>query len=282
MSSANQTFAPIDEEILRSISLFLNDLVKNTQLDRLFEQINIVDQSKPRKGEPWTAKHRRIYETLVAYQRAERSAKTTVAFLQALCHPAASTSAPAAHAALLDGLNEQLSFASLRINQGGKVVLGRKANTLTEAAEIADSMISELRRRHVHPEILKACDKELLQKNLFHGLLEANKSVAQRLRTATGVIGDGGPLADKVLGLGSGVPLIAMNSLRTETERSQHSGFHNLVKGCFGIWRNLTAHDLRNSTDLQRQQVLDAMTTISYIHNRLDDAIVTKDGSKVP
>ena len=34
-----------------------------------------------------------------------------------------------------------------------------------------------------------------------------------------------------------------MNTLETETERSQHKGFASLLKGCFSAVRNPLAHE---------------------------------------
>ena len=38
-------------------------------------------------------------------------------------------------------------------------------------------------------------------------------------------------------------PVLAFNSLRTETERSEHKGFVTLLKGCFAASRNPLAHE---------------------------------------
>lgn len=272
--------ALIQDAVLANLTNILLNLVSNTDIDRIFASIDAKDMAP--KRDPWTAKRERIYTTLAHYQITSRSPRHVHRFIEEAMHPGQYSENPGYFEEIRSALNEQLSFVSLQVSREGKVVVGNLAKTLDEAAILADSIIVELKRRHVHPNVLKACDKELLQKNLFHGLLEANKSLTHRLRNATGQTGDGAPLADKVFGQGSGTPLIALNSLQTETERTQHAGFHNLVKGCFGMWRNLTAHELRSSTDLQRNQVLDAMTTISYIHKQLDEAVVTLSGGKVP
>lgn len=75
----------------------------------------------------------------------------------------------------------------------------------------------------------------------FHAVLEASKSVADKLRTKTGEDGDGSPLVDATYSLNSG-PRIAFNNLATEWERSEQTGIAMLMKGLFSTFRNPTAH----------------------------------------
>ena len=44
----------------------------------------------------------------------------------------------------------------------------------------------------------------------------------------------------EVMGLG-----LAINALSTESQKKEQSGFANLVKGTFGMFRNTTAHEAR-------------------------------------
>ncbi len=64
-------------------------------------------------------------------------------------------------------LNEVLVFAGYRINDEGKVVRSRggKASTLDEAAERANTIRAELLRRETHPDVLRYCTSELLNKD---------------------------------------------------------------------------------------------------------------------
>ena len=51
------------------------------------------------------------------------------------------------------------------------------------------------------------CRAELSQENYFHAVLEATKSVSDKIRCKTGLSGDGGELAMKALSMGqSGMP----------------------------------------------------------------------------
>ena len=66
------------------------------------------------------------------------------------------------------------------------------------------------------------------------------KSIANKLRSKTGRTDDGAPLVDGALKCAS--PMLAINSLSTESERSpEQRGFANLIKGSFGMFRYTTA-----------------------------------------
>jgi uncharacterized protein (TIGR02391 family) len=122
----------------------------------------------------------------------------------------------------------------------------------------------------VHHDVLRFCRAELLQENYFHAVFEATKSVAQKIRDLTGLAGDGADLVDKAFGLHA--PLLAINTLRTETEKSEQSGFANLVKGMFGTFRNVTGHAPKITWPIGEEDALELLSLVSYIHRRLDAA----------
>jgi uncharacterized protein (TIGR02391 family) len=67
-------------------------------------------------------------------------------------------------------------------------------------------------------------------------------------------------------------PLLAFNALQTETEKSEHSGFAMLLKGCFSAVRNPLAHEpkiLWKGED----DAADYLTLISLLHRKLDEAV---------
>jgi len=84
------------------------------------------------------------------------------------------------------------------------------------------------------------------RRTVSHAVLEATKSLADKIRAKTGLSGDGAELADTALALGkTGMPFLAFNSLRTDSEQSEQKGLLNLLKGLFGTFRNPTGGTLR-------------------------------------
>src|SRR3546814_4701049 len=113
----------------------------------------------------------------------------------------------------------------------------------------SDLLRADLEGRGVHADVLKFCRAELLADDYFHAVQEAVKSVADKMRTRTGLTDDGAPLVDRALA--GDPPLLAINPRSTASERSEQSGFANLVRGTFGMFRNPTAHEAdRKSTRL--------------------------------
>lgn len=67
-------------------------------------------------------------------------------------------------------------------------------------------------------------------------------------------------------------PRLAINELLTESQRSEQSGFANLIKGVFGMFRNTTAHEARILWAMSKEDAEDLLSLASLIHRRLDAA----------
>ena len=90
------------------------------------------------------------------------------------------------------------------------------------------------------------------------------------LDARTGLLDDGVELIDRTLA--GKPPMLAVNSLATSSERSEQSGFANLVRGTFGMFRNPTAHEARINWPMTKVDAEDLLTLVSMIHRRLDAA----------
>jgi uncharacterized protein (TIGR02391 family) len=172
-------------------------------------------------------------------------------------------------------LNERLLLSGLQIREDGKVARVTPAGTLAEAQARANAVKAELARRGVHPDVLHFCLAELMQENYFHAVLEACKSVAEKLRVLAGLDGDGAPLIDAACS-GKPVPIVMFNALETASERSEQSGLATLMKGLFGTFRNPTAHAPKVLWATDQREALDMMTLASMLHRRLDSATIRR------
>lgn len=66
--------------------------------------------------------------------------------------------------------------------------------------------------------------------------------------------------------------MLAINTLSTETEKTQQNGFANLLTGLAGLYRNPVAHDPRTDRTVTDDELLELLTTLSMVHRRLDEA----------
>ena len=83
-------------------------------------------------------------------------------------------------------------------------------STLSEAQQRASRLRSALERRGVHPDVLHYCSAEFLGDNPFHAVLEATKSVAEKIRKKTGLKSDGTRLVQEALAGRS--PMLRINA----------------------------------------------------------------------
>lgn len=169
-------------------------------------------------------------------------------------------------------INTILVLLGYKLGEDGNIKIVEKANTLSEAQERVNRLKKQLLDRKVHGDVLKFCNSELLQENYFHAVFEATKSVADKIREKTDLDLDGAKLVEKAFAVSE--PLLAINTLQTETEKSEQAGFANLIKGLFGVFRNVTAHAPKIKWPIEEQDALDLLTLASYIHRKLDKAIV--------
>jgi uncharacterized protein (TIGR02391 family) len=170
-------------------------------------------------------------------------------------------------------VNERLLLSGFQVAHDGKLEKTQRASTLGEAQQRADDLRAELIRHNVHPAVLAFCRNELLERNYFHAVLEASKSVFERLRLLTGLQTDGTALVDASCSLPSG-PRVAFNSLATEWERSEQTGLAAILKGFYSTFRTPPAHAPRVSWAVSRSDAIDMLTFASVLHRRLDNATV--------
>jgi len=268
--------APVSEFAaihLQSICDVLADTdtgLTGSEISQLLSHMGISDPT------PAATKRHRLFDALNARQQQDRCGNLVVGFIQAAMEPVRYTRNKELFASRLDKLSEVLAFAGYSIGEDGKLRPQTVARTLTEAEERAGRLRAELRRRNVHPDVLAFCRAELLQSNYFHAVFEATKSIAGKIRAKTGLTEDGAPLVDVAFGMGkAAMPYLAFNSLRTESEQSEHSGLMNLMKGMFGAFRNVTAHAPKISWTISEQDAFDLLTIASFLHRRLDAAVRT-------
>ena len=67
-------------------------------------------------------------------------------------------------------------------------------------------------------------------------------------------------------------PLLVINGLCTDSEKSEHKGFATLLKGIYGTFRNPFAHAAKIKWATSETDALDILSTISFVHRRLDEA----------
>lgn len=260
-----------DETALRSICNVLADTAEGltgSEIGHLLRESSIEDPL------PGFTKRDRLFEALRQKQKQDRCANNVVSFIQKAMNPVRYTQKPHVFENRRYELNKALAFAGLVLGENGRLREIAAAQTLSEAQERAGKLYKQLLARNAHSDILLFCRAELLQDNYFHAVFEASKSIADKIREKSGLSSDGAKLVDETFGGES--PLLAFNTLQTETERSEHTGFMNLVKGLFGTFRNTLAHAPKIKWNINEQDAIDMLTFASFLHRRLDICVRTR------
>lgn len=246
----------------------LGDAVTGSQIPNLIVALGATESAEDRRNTKW----KRLFNAVAVAQNRQNDGRPLIRLVTDVMHPVRFDT-PEAFEGHRTSVNERLLLAGLRVREDGKVARVQAATTIAEAQERADSLRAELARRQVHEDVLHFCRVELLQHNYFHAVLEASKSVAQKLRDLSAHAGDGAGLVDATCSLSSG-PVVAFNDLSSEWDRSEQTGLATLLKGLFSTFRNPAAHAPKVLWATSRQEALDMMSLASMLHRRLDTATI--------
>jgi uncharacterized protein (TIGR02391 family) len=255
--------APAVEAICRELA----EAVTGAQIPNLVAPLKVPEAP----GEQTNTKWKRLFNAVAKKQNSQGDGRPLIRLISEVMQPVR-FSTPEEHERHRVTVNARLFLYGYEVRDDGRVARAPKARTISEAQERADILRAELHRRDVHPDVLAFCRAELLQQNYFHAVLEATKSVADKIRSRTGLTGDGASIVDEAFGLSRGAPMLAFNDLNTDWERSEHTGLAMLCKGLFSTFRNPTAHAPKLRWTVERKEALDLLTLASMLHRRLDDA----------
>ncbi|MDE0230816.1 MAG: hypothetical protein OXI56_04740 [bacterium] len=165
---AGELIPQFEAAIVEGISAVLGDTNTGLTGSQIGERLREV---RVRDVDPKNTKWNRLYNALAHRQNQDQAGNCVVAFVIAAMKPVRFRNDPARFTYLQDGLNEVLIHAhgGLRVNNKGQVakVKAGAAETLDEAAARTGSIRTVLRRRSIHPEVVRYCTDELLARNKF-------------------------------------------------------------------------------------------------------------------
>lgn len=260
----------LPEGQIEALARLLGECGSSTDISRVLSDRGLVDAS----GE--STKWRRVYWVFLESQRQYQSSNRVLDFIQSFLIPARFVGRSVQFEAHRQELNTILAFSGLEYGPDGKFRQREAAQTLDEAEKRVRTIRAKFQGRRMHPEVLKYCRTELLHDNYFHAVFEATKGLAQRIRDLSGIQADGAALIDRVFSIER--PILAINTLRTDTEKTEHKGFAALLKGCFGAVRNPLAHEPKILWDGE-DDAADYLSLISLLHRKLDSCVPTGERS---
>lgn len=249
-------------DILRELCKVFANILTHEKIDTYLAECKIENVSM---GE---SKERKLYSAFTNVQKICKSANAILNFAKYTISPVRYGTDKSKFTQDKDAINKVLLYAGLELGDNGEFLKVKRADSISEIQKRVRSFQSKLELRDVHPKIIFYCRQELIEENYFHSVLEASKSVFDHIRELSGCNEDGAELIEKVFN--SKNPILVFNKLETESERSEHKGFSNLLKGLAGMFRNPTAHNPKITWNITESEALDIMQMLSYCHKKLD------------
>lgn len=259
-----------DLNTIRSLSKIIGeDILTHRQINEQFQNSGLVDSGQG------TNKPDRIYFTLVARQKQDLCANNLLGFILRIINPKRYDS-EVEFEKHRTAINEKLLYEGIEIDKTGHAKTVDKAKTISEAKRRSMRIKERVHGIGIHSDILPYCESEWLNENYFHAILEITKSVAEKLRQKSGYSSDGAELVDECFGLGKDKkPMLAFNTLQSDSDESEHKGFGNFIKGFFSMYRNPKAHDPKLLEDTQLTEMTEVLVVATIIQNKLDKTFKT-------
>lgn len=255
----------ISRETLEAISNIISELLTHTEITNLFTQF------KYSYIEPLGSnKFIRVYNSFAKEYNLKKNEAVIFNVIFSIINPV-KFSSQETYDDILYKFNTVLAHEGLKlsyINGKGKITKTTKAKDINDAKAKADYLRQLLESRGIHPYVLQFCKSELLQDNYFHAVLEASKSVYSRIRELSHLYDDGNKLID--IAFSTKNPILKINPLNTPSDISEQLGFMNLIKGTTSMFRNPTAHEAKIYWSISKDEAIDLLTIISFIHKKLD------------
>ena len=258
------TVPSINEGTLNQISELIKDFISNRDIDQLLGSSNIENIN------PRGSKRDRIFDALLKQQRQDKCANIILRFVENVLNPSRYND-ELKFQRDRESINSKLLFEGLEIGEDGKARIVTKAKTVSEALNRSQKIKRKIGELNIHCEVIRFCEEEWLKDNYFHAILEITKSVAEKLRQLSGYNTDGTELVDNCFGLGKeSKPMLAFNQLISPSEKSEHTGFANFIKGFFSMYRNPKAHNPKINENTQLNELTEVLLIASIVYRKLE------------
>lgn len=248
---------------LEQLARILGDEVTGSTLPSLLSQVGLYEE------QVISTKWKRIFNAFVIYQNDKKCSNQIMKFIKLVAEPTNYLGKQEQYNQLLENISKVLSFVGYEIHEDGKLYSCNISKTLSDAESRASSLLSKLKQRNAHEQVLLYSKAELLVDDYFHAVFEAHKGLFQRLRDLSGLSLDGAKLVDQIF---SNNPILIINNYQTSSEENEHKGFSNILRGLWSMFRNTEAHEAKINWPISEQDALDILSMISYCHRRLDNA----------
>lgn len=266
MSAVNK----FSESDCKEICSIIKDYCTGNEISRFLNELNFYDIQRSQNSNIRInySKTDRLVYSIIQEQSKCNDGSPLIKLLEKVYNPIRFISSQYNWNNSIYELNSMIQFFGFQLNDSGKIIKSTKINSYTEAEQRCKNLKSKLLATNIHPEVLKYCKAEYLDKNYFHCILEASKGVFDKLRLLSTIDLDGNKLINTIFD--EKYPIIVFNSLQTDEERNEFLGFKYLLKSITCLFRNPTAHNPKLYSCTSEEDAIMVLNIISYSFKQLD------------
>ena len=255
---------------IEEICTILADYTTGSRITHMLEELKMYDMDINRPSYiSSSSKWMRIANAVIKYQNTYNNNLGLRQIIEYILTPANFINRPnKIWFEATNAVNRVLQFNGMEVNDSGKVIAAAKTKTYSEGTKRFNSLKLRLENLQIHPEIIAICRPEILDKNYFHLILEASKSVLNKVRNISCIFEDGNTLIES--SFNEKRPIIVMNTLITDTEKSEYKGLKFLLKSIVCLYRNPKAHELKAYSVDSEDDSVTALLLMSQAHKLLD------------
>lgn len=255
---------------IESISYTIGDILTGSKISTMFNQLNLIDNSNE------STKWKRLNFVMCKSQETFNCGNKIVEIIEYVFFPTSSWfDSVSQYSDCMNKINKCISFYGLELNAEGKIYKTKHSTTMSEANERYDLLKSKLLERNIHPLIMKFCTKDIVVEDYFSIIIEASKSIYERIRQMTGIELDGNKLIFACFD--KDYPIVVCNSLKTETEQNIYNGLRSILISIGQIGRNPRSHTPKIYSYDNLENCLDILNIISFAHKMLDQCFINND-----
>lgn len=261
-----------DPETIHSISAILATYTTGSRITNILINLKLSDLNQYSQSSSFGILHSksdRLKHSIIDYQNRRQSGLVLIQIIEWIFNPV--NFIDKEHNNWSTGrndINQILQFSGLFLNDNGKIVKTNKVKSYTEGRKRYHSLKSQLTSLDIHARLLSACRPEILQDNYFHLIFESSKIVLTKVREISEINLDGNKLINQCFNIKK--PIIVLNTLQNESERSMYWGLKSLLHEIVYLYRNPKAHEPKAYSETSEVDAIYALVTMSRALNILD------------
>lgn len=261
-----------DAQTIESVSKVLAEYTTGSKITNMLDNLKLYDTDSDKLHIPnfgATTKWVRLNRAIIDYQNKNQSGYALIQIIEWIFNPVNFISKN--QSGWINGkndINQILQFSGLALNDRGKIIKATKVESYTDGKKRYNSLKSKLLELDIHQRLLVACKPEILQDNYFHLIFESSKIVLSKIREISGLNLDGNKLVNQCFNVNK--PVIVLNTLQTESEKSIYKGLKSLLNEIVYLYRNPKAHEPKIYSETSEIDTIYALMTMSKALKILD------------